>query len=522
MKKILFAALILSSTVQLFAQERLADPKVIYSQTITSAELKAHLKALASDAFEGRETGARGLQLAAEYIAGEFSELHLPQINTINGYFQNIPLEQSGFEKLSIKDKTHTYEFLKDFYAFPGSNNSLIMNTGEIIFLGYGIDDKKYSDYKNNDVRGKVIMIMNGEPNTNGTYLLTGTEKPSAWTTDWKLKLKTATQKGARCVLVIDKNFDDVIKNKSMTEYMQRNALSLKSEDETSAFTNSLFVSMQTAEKLCGSKAKKIEITISKINKRQQPVHFSAKNNLIINIEKNDIQVNADNILGYIEGSTLKNEVVVISAHYDHLGVRNGEIYNGADDDGSGTAALLEIAEAFADAKKAGHGPKRSILILAFAGEEKGLLGSEYYSEHPVFSLENTVCDLNIDMIGRIDDAHKTDSNYIYIIGSDFLSNDLHLINEYNANHYTNLKLDYTYNNTDDPNRFYYRSDHYNFAKNNIPVIFFFNGTHEDYHKPTDDVQKINFDLLTERCKLVFFDAWDIANRDEKLELNAK
>lgn len=225
----------------------------------------------------------------------------------------------------------------------------------------------------------------------------------------------------------------------------------------------------------------------------------------------------SENIWVYIEGSEKPDEVVVVSAHYDHVGMKNGEIYNGADDDGSGTVALIEIAKAFQKAKKDGFGPKRSVLILHVTGEEHGLHGSRYYSENPLFPLANTVADINIDMVGRRDDFHKDSNNYVYLIGSDYLSTDLYTICEEVNNKFTNLTLDYKYNDRKDPNRFYYRSDHYNFAKNGIPSVFLFNGTHADYHQPTDEVDKIEFDALTKRTKLAFSIAWEIANRKDRL-----
>ncbi len=228
----------------------------------------------------------------------------------------------------------------------------------------------------------------------------------------------------------------------------------------------------------------------------------------------------SENVLAYIKGTEKPDEIVVISAHLDHVGVDDsGNIYNGADDDGSGTVGLLEIADAFMKAKKDGVGPKRSILFLHVTGEEKGLYGSRFYTENPVFPLENTITNLNIDMIGRIDDAHNEGGkkNYIYLIGSDRLSTELHAISEAVNTKYTKLDLDYTYNDKNDPNRFYYRSDHYNFAKHNIPIIFYFNGVHEDYHKQTDTADKIDYDLLAKRSKLVFYTAWEVANRIDRL-----
>lgn len=225
----------------------------------------------------------------------------------------------------------------------------------------------------------------------------------------------------------------------------------------------------------------------------------------------------SENVVAFIKGSEKPDEIIVLSAHYDHVGMEGGEIYNGADDDGSGTVTLLEIAEAFQKAVKNGQGPKRSILFLHVTGEEIGLYGSKYYTENPLFPLANTVCNLNTDMIGRIDPDKADNPNYIYLIGSDKLSQELHDLSEAVAKEYSDLELDYKFNDENDPNRFYYRSDHYNFAKNNIPIIFYFNGVHEDYHKPTDTPDKIEYELMKKRAHLIFQTAWEVANREARI-----
>ena len=229
--------------------------------------------------------------------------------------------------------------------------------------------------------------------------------------------------------------------------------------------------------------------------------------------------IKGENVLGFIEGTDLKEEIIIITAHYDHLGKHEEKVYNGADDDGSGTSATLEIAEAFMLAKKEGFGPRRSVLVMPVSGEEKGLLGSKYYTDHPIYPLENTVANLNIDMIGRVDDWHEN-GDYVYLIGADMLSQELHDISEQINKKYVGIELDYTFNEEDDPNRYYYRSDHYNFAKNNIPVIFYFNGLHEDYHKPSDTAEKIDFNKIQTITRLIFLTAWELANRDERIKLN--
>jgi len=226
----------------------------------------------------------------------------------------------------------------------------------------------------------------------------------------------------------------------------------------------------------------------------------------------------SENVVAFIQGSEFPEEIIVLSAHLDHVGVdEKGNVFNGADDDGSGTIAMLEMAEAFQRAVKDGNGPKRSILFLHVTGEEIGLFGSRYYTENPIFPLTNTVCNLNTDMIGRIAPDKVDTPNYIYLIGSDRLSQELHDVSAQIAKKYSDLEIDYTYNDLDDPNRFYYRSDHYNFAKNNIPVIFYFNGVHEDYHKISDTPDKIVYELMEKRTKLIFHTAWEIANREQRI-----
>ena len=273
-----------------------------------------------------------------------------------------------------------------------------------------------------------------------------------------------------------------------------------------------------------GKKGQKIAVDFlrdyylnKEITSAQNSENFFQK--MILNIKGENVET--ENVVAIIPGNEKPNEYIILSAHLDHVGKENGKIYNGADDDGSGTVAILEIAEAFQNSVINGDGPKRSIVFLHVTGEEKGLLGSKFYTENPLYPLENTVANLNIDMIGRLDPKRvDKDPNYIYLIGSDRLSQELHDISEKMNSEYTNLKIDYTFNEKNDPNRFYFRSDHYNFAKKGIPIIFYFNGTHEDYHKPTDTPDKINYPLLSKRTKLIFYTAWKLANQPERIKLN--
>ncbi|MHB1276902.1 MAG: M28 family peptidase [Bacteroidia bacterium] len=221
----------------------------------------------------------------------------------------------------------------------------------------------------------------------------------------------------------------------------------------------------------------------------------------------------SENVMGVLPATQPSDEYIVISAHYDHLGIIRDTIYNGADDNGTGTSSVLELIRLFSI-----YTPKRekNILFIFFSGEEKGLLGSKYFAENPVVPLEKIVCDLNIDMIGRADSAHQLDSNYVYVIGSDRISTVLdNLLQVSNVPH--PLALDYTYNDPKDPQRLYERSDHYNFAKHGIPVAFFFSGLHADYHKSTDDIEKINFEVVYWRMMLVYRLANEVMRYEGKL-----
>jgi Zn-dependent M28 family amino/carboxypeptidase len=250
------------------------------------------------------------------------------------------------------------------------------------------------------------------------------------------------------------------------------------------------------------------------------PSNISTLKSSSIN-EENIDWVKTENVAAIIKGDVYPDEYIILTAHLDHVGIEDGEIYNGADDDGSGSMALLEIAQAFKLAELDGNRPKRSIVILHVSAEEKGLLGSRYYVENPLYPIDETITNLNVDMIGRTDPTRESDNdNYIYLIGTDRLSTMLHETSEKVNRNTVNLELDYRFNAWDDPNRFYERSDHWHFAKNNIPVIFYFSGTHEDYHMPTDTPDKIRYDLLTKRARLIFHTAWEIANMDETIEVD--
>ncbi len=480
------------------------DPKP-YAETITEAELKDHLYIYASDEFEGRETGKPGQKKAVEYLAEQYKKLEIPAAQANGDYFQKVALEVSKVPSGTISVNGKTFKNGEGVLTFTEAKGDFT----EVIYAGYGIEEENYSDYNNIDVKGKIILVKAGEPkNDNGTYVISGTSEKSKWSNMSEAiskRFELAEKKGVKGILYYDTN--NFKRFKSRFDYMKKNdsgRMSIK--DNSSSDFYSFFIQKDVATAI-----------FSKIESEDKPQTISTKLNLAI--ESSNEQVSSENVVAVLKGTEKPDEYLIISSHLDHIGVtKDGQINNGADDDGSGTVALLEIAEAFKKAADEGKGPKRSIIFLHVTGEEKGLLGSKYYTDYdPIFPLSQTVADLNIDMIGRIDPKRDGERNYIYLIGSDKLSTDLHNISEDANKKYMNIELDYTYNDENDPNRFYYRSDHYNFVKNNIPIIFYFNGTHDDYHAPGDTPDKINYDLLENRARLVFYTGWEVANRKDRL-----
>ena len=484
-----------------------------FSQTITAKDLKTHLTILASDEYEGRETGKKGQKMAAEYIQSNFKSFGIPPYKE-NTYYQTYPLNMMMPVPADVMINEKKYTGNQDYYNFPGITEQTVL-TANVLFIGYGIEDENYNDYKGVDVKNKVVMFLQGEPyDASGNSYITKSKAPSVWTLRARGKAENAKDAGASAILVV---VDDV--KKGIADNKHRLESSSLKLDISKKEAPVIYISKEMANSIL--KKNTTEEIIEKISKSGKPLKIKAKANVVIDVKNNVQKIEAENVLGYIEGTDLKDEVIVITAHYDHLGKEGDVVYNGADDDGSGTVAVMELAQAFANAKKEGKGPRRSILFMPVSGEEKGLLGSAYYTENPVFPLKNTVCDLNIDMIGRLDEKHANNTNYVYLIGSDKLSSQLHRISE-NANKtYSNLELDYTFNDEKDKNRFYYRSDHYNFAKKGIPVIFYFNGVHADYHKETDETEKINFEKIEKITRLVFFTAWELANRNERIVVDS-
>lgn len=517
MKKITLLFSLLFAISAVFAQ---TDLSAKYAAVITGNSLNKHLSIIAGAEMQGRETGTEGQRKAAAYIESQFKAMGLSSVPALNGYQQFYPLYQDSLISTTLKAGDKDAVFGTDFISPMNSNENGKFKGKKIIFIGYGIDDKAYSDYTNVNVKGKVVMFFLGEPKKDGKFIISGTTRGSEWSFQGiAKKLALAASKGAAGALVINPQLETfnprtVESGKKTGVYFPRpsNAKVINYAQLSHAFARSIIGESFLFDSVLAS-IKRSEVP--KIN------GFEKKYKTNFSFSKYRNTINASNVVGIVEGTDKKDEYVFVTAHYDHLGMRNGQIYYGADDDGSGTVAVMQMAEAFMKAANEGNRPRRTMVFMTVSGEEKGLWGSEYYSDHPFYSLDKTTVDLNIDMIGRVDTERKTaDSlNYIYVIGHDKISSDLPVINEGMNNKYTQLVLDYKFDDPNDQNRIYFRSDHYNFARKGVPVLFFYDGMlKSDYHKPTDTVEKISWDLFEKRARMIFHTAWDMANRNDMLK----
>jgi hypothetical protein len=464
-----------------------------WAELIKEEDLRDQLTILASDALEGRLTGSRGQKMAAAIIQHHFQQMGLE--GPVNGaYFQEFSLYAAQLRSASLTVTNRTFQNFKDI-VFTGNWSGEMI--GEVIFVGGGA--KKPIDEKR--LKGKAVLIW--------------------WRGFSFNSLQEIVQQfydaGATGVLIYPEARPNEFENfaKQMQQLANQPAYELHRPEVNKVLSSPIFVNQDVVNALFGD-LKKVRQEMERPERVKGSV---AKWAAVTEVG----EIKTENVLGFLKGSDKADELIVITAHFDHIGLAFGQgdqIYNGADDDGSGTVAVMQLAKAFAAAKKEGKGPRRSILFMTVSAEEWGLFGSEYYTDHPVFPLENTVTNLNIDMIGRRDDAHTTKTDYVYVIGSDKLSTELHQISESSNNTYTKLSFDYTYNDEHHPSNLYQRSDHWNFARRGIPIIFYFDGIHQDYHRPSDEVDKIEFDLLAKRTKCIFYTAWEIANRDKRITLD--
>jgi hypothetical protein len=470
-------------------------PATPFAELIQVTEMKETLSILAADAMEGRLTGSRGQKMAAAAIAFDFKMAGLRPFG--QGYEQPFHLFSANYSKATIEINGDRFKNFEDFvFMEPWSKSK----STTVAFVGKATE----RELAGIDLQNKIALVW-----LDAITPATATQIA-----------KVLESKGASGAFfypnVREREFSSFAT--ALKRTISDNPYTLEYPTDSVRAFGIFYVSEKMTTQLGWPRTKMEKFTRSAKNSGRI-IPIEVKFNSLFSIDT----LLTENVLGYIEGTDKKDEFVIITAHYDHIGKEltgTDLINNGADDDASGTTAVLQLAKAFGEAKRRGLGPRRSILFMTFTAEEQGLYGSEYYVRHPIVPLYKTVVNLNIDMIGRTDAAHAGKPEYVYVIGADKLSQELNAISETVNNQFTRLQFDYTYNDERHPSNLYRRSDHWNFAQFNIPIIFYFDGIHEDYHLPSDEAYKIEYDLLAKRTKCIFYTAWEIANREERLKLD--
>lgn len=522
------------------AQKTSTEALLAYQDQITQDFLKPHLTAFAHDTMEGRETGTPAEAKAAKYLADEYQKMGLKPVGDNGSYYQHFDLhafindsvvfevrkkDEDGLKRISrsTSDNNSSADFVRLF----GGTDSL---SGDIAFAGFGIaDEQQEVDHlSGTDLTNKWVMVFQGIPNVvDGDTLI----NPN---TEAQARFQMIMDKGAKGILVIpaeEPEQYDQVAQKMQGSFGEAGRLTLAYRDKEINGSNDVTGGYNMINPKLAAQILEVSSIEELANYRQQLL------DKIVDFKAMDTQyslsqrpytsretITSKNVLALVEGADpeLKDEVVVLTSHYDHVGIGEPDstgdrIYNGADDDGSGTIGLLNMAKAFSEAEKNGVKPKRSILFLNVSAEEKGLLGSRYYSDHAVFPMEKTIANLNTDMIGRIDSKHEKEGveKYAYIIGAELISSELDSVIKVANEQSGQIELDKTYNDLNDPNQFYRRSDHWHFGRYRVPFAFFFTGVHEDYHRPSDEVHKIRFDKMTNILKTMYTTTVMLANGED-------
>ena len=488
---------------------------------ITTTELRKHLSFLASTELGGRYTLSPSLPIAARYLATRLQAWGYRPGGDNSTYLQHFDLVSSKPKPdecsltISANGKSADYKF-GDFFSQDAKDGSA---NGQLVFLGYGISapSQHHDDYAGIDVKGKIVLILgDGAPKD---------VDPSRLTDDEHSEGAARAHGAAGFMTLPGHRYLRFMRNPQFTELAARRG-SVRLEKTVEGKLPTIVLGPDVAEKLLPEFGLNYQELLDQSSKGDTVTPKVLDATVKYQVAVDATKATSQNVVGILEGSDpkLKSEYVTFSAHYDHLETRDGRIYPGADDDGSGTSAVLTIAHALAGAH-----PKRSVMIIFHAGEELGLLGSRYNTDFaPAVPLNDIVADLNIDMIGRskpagyTDDKDKnlTDANTVYLVGADRISKELNRISEQTNQEFEKLKLNYLYNDPRNEERIYYRSDHWNYAKHGIPIIFYFDGTHVDYHQPTDTIDKIDFQKMEKITRLVLETGWRLANMDHRLALD--
>jgi hypothetical protein len=527
------SAALAQKSVKITPQER----KI--AEAITAAQLSDYLHFVASDEMEGRDTPSRGLDITAKFIATMLSRWGFKPAGDEGTFFQKMYIRRESVdrEKSFIEIGGRKFKYGQDFYRFPGPTADL--SNKPIVFATHGwvIKSKNINAFEGLDVKDKIVALYGeGQPGQNLIPLpdgVTNADLTGERGTDWNDGIGYALQNGAAGVIILpSKFFRD--RWAQIGQFFGRGGMyveKLHNGPRGGGMNLPLpgfIVSSETAESIFAGEA--VNPLREKVDKGFELKNQTFSANVVISAERLPTQ----NVVAVWEGSdpSLKNEYVAVGAHYDHVGVNpnvsgNDKIFNGADDDGSGTVAVLAIAEALA---KAPVRPKRSILLVWHAGEEKGLWGSAYFNKFPTVNIKNVVTQLNIDMIGRSrkpDDTNPRNrdlsgENEIYVIGSEMMSSTLGAITKQTNEVYLKLNYNYRYDAPNDPNRFFFRSDHFYYAQNGIPIVFWFDGEHQDYHGVGDHADKIDYVKMEKVARTVFMTMWKIAELKDRPKVDKK
>ena len=496
MRKILYTSIILSFSIIIQAQNKSVKQ---YLNELDTLNMKATLSKLASDEFMGRDAQDGGLKLSSEYLSKYLHTYKLKSPNKNSSYQQDIcafnQTKASKFFKLSSFNYAKLYSYKNETYQ------DSIIEGNQIVFAGYGVYHPTFNDFKNVNVKDKIVILLKGE----GPINCFGVKKHSA--SDYTSQEYFKKQQ-PKAVLSIQNGFRDYYSySSSQIKYTRNSDKKQYAEVE---------INELLANKLLEPTGKTVKQLLYESEKSDSSLSFEFSNSVSFKGDYSYKNANLHNLIAMVEGSDLKNEYIIVSAHYDHIGLNyRGEVYNGADDNASGVSALLEIARVLNQMKKKGKGPRRTVVFILFTSEEQGLKGSEYYTENPIFPLEKTKACLNMDMLGRVSSSiseNDQKQEYVHAITGYYSANALSpLIDSINKVN-TKLAIPKTHGS------FFSRSDHYVFHKKGIPSVMFTNDEHEDLHEITDDFEKINFKVLLKRTKLVFLTLWELANTPESFQ----
>lgn len=514
-------------------------------KSITAEELETHLTYLASDELEGRATGEPGLDLAAEYLAEQAARIGLKPIDENMDYFQEYTLvtkvqDHSTSSIIVTRDDGFIAEVRKPLYCLNAESDTIDLS-GELVFAGYGIYSGRdnYNSFENIELKNKIVLVMSRGPMDpdNDTSLLQNRDWNDLGT--WRYKLAGLAMRAPKAVLfVMDprsgyQSIDDYASG--MIRYLTSSSTVKELGGQQSSMMPGVtakifFIHREAADEILHASGKNLVELQNSIDAALKPHSFEipgTRANIYSRFHREEKRV--PNVAGLIQGShpDMREEAIVYTAHFDHLGRnRSGEIFNGADDNASGTAALIEIGEAFIKHQK---DLKRSILILWFSGEEIGLFGSRYYADNPLIPMYQTVANINLDMIGAVRTPRDTGLIYhekVSVQGMDSISvigghQSADLLDIHNKSmEKMGMASDFSMNSPDHPYRYYYRSDHYNFARNDVPVLFYSTGIHVDYHKPTDNYERINFTKLEKVTELAFLVGYTLATQAERIKVD--